>query len=613
MIKDFIAEILKKAVIKSIESGELGALKELEPKILDGIIIEKARKPEFGDFACNISFLARDARMAPPKIAEIIVKNINSEDNNQFQASVVGGFINLSLSYSYINTIISEVLDKKQDYGKSNQGNKLKVLLEYVSANPTGPLHIGHGRWAALGSSIENILKFLNYDVETEFYINDAGVQINNLGYSLFLRVLQQIDDSVYFPPDKETDPRAANFYPGDYLIEQARQYVSENPGKAELFKKTAEIVDDLYVPAAETIQELSAYGKKLNIEIQKELLTKFKTTFNTWFYESSLHKSGSVSTIIDYLREKDALYDKDGAVWFASSRFLDDQDRVIKKSDGSLTYLTADIAYHKDKLDRGYQHLINIWGADHHGYVARMKSSIQALGYPPDTLEVIIGQMVNLIIGGEQVRMGKRKKMLTLGDLVEEVGVDATRFWMVSRSTDSTLDFDVDLAKSASDENPVYYVQYAHARCSSIIRTATTERLDHENNQTLPPIYNPEELDIILNNVQNKPEILDYLWQNIDEKQISATKNLILHIESFKDTVIKAGRDRSPHYIARYLIDLASCFHSFYSECRVLNLSQTANLSKDLQEARLSLIYATRILLYNGLKLLEVNAPESM
>ncbi|MEW5820890.1 MAG: arginine--tRNA ligase, partial [Cyanobacteriota bacterium] len=479
MIKNNIADTVKNALIKSVDKHELGSLTELTDEILDGVFIEKARKPEYGDYSCNISYLSRFAKMPPPKIAAEIIKNIHPDQQELLNITVTAGFINFSLKAKWLNSIISNILEEQDNYGRSDSGGKLKVLLEYVSANPTGPLHIGHGRWAALGSCIEEIMNFAGYDVDTEFLINDAGSQMKNLGHSLFLRILQEDDSDIYFPVDKEVDSRAGAFYPGEYLVDIAKEYIKQFPEKVISFKEKATIDDNLYIPDSDIINDLIIFARDINLKQQQDLLKLFKTNINIWTSETDLHNSGKVDNILEFLKDSGYLYEKDDAIWFASSKLLDEYDRVVKKSDGSLTYLTADIAYHKDKYDRGFDHLINIWGADHHGYVPRMKSAVVALGKTADSLEVIIGQMVNLIIDGEQVRMGKRKKMLTLEDLVNEVGVDATRFWMVSRSVDTTLDFDVNLAKSASDENPVYYVQYAHARCCSILRTAIAERID--------------------------------------------------------------------------------------------------------------------------------------
>lgn len=613
MIKDLLAGVVRTAIIRSVESCSLGKLTIVLPEILNSVIIERTKNTEFGDYSCNVSYLAKEARVAPVQIAEIISKNIDDTFNTKFSTSVVSGFINFTIKPDWLNSTLSEILCKKENYGRSDSGKNLKVLLEYVSANPTGPLHIGHGRWAALGSCIEQILKFAGYDVKTEFYINDAGSQINNLGHSLALRILQENDKDIYFPLDKEIDTRAASLYPGAYLINLAKRYISQYPEKAINLKNKCKIDNNLYIPENNIIDELTEYAKPILLRQQKDLLARFKTTFDIWYSETSLHASGKVDSILNYLEKNNAVYEKDNAIWFASSRFLDNQDRVIKKSDGTLTYLTADIAYHKDKYDRGFEHLINIWGADHHGYVARMKSAVEALGYKPDSLEVIIGQMVNLIIDGEQVRMGKRKKMLTLEDLIDEVGVDATRFWMISKSTDTTLDFDVELAKSTSDENPVYYVQYAHARCCSILRTAVKERINTETKVLLEPLYKKETLQKIITERINNPELLSCLFMTDDKKQNSSTKALVIMLELFNDLILKASRDKSPNYIARYLLDLAACLHSFYSECRVLNLNDVNQIPEELQNARITLVDATRQILYNGLSLLLVNAPESM
>ena len=439
MLKDYFIGIVKNAVLKAIENNELGETKEINFEL----ICDKPKNKDFGDFAINISALSKTARMAPAVIAQTIVTYIQQEN---FSINLVQGFINFKLENKFLNEIILQILSKKENYLKTNIGNNKKVNIEYVSANPTGPSHIGHGRWAALGSAVANIMKYCNYDVFQEFYINDAGNQINKLAKSLEIRVRQLKGENIELEE---------GLYPGEYLIDCAKRYLKDNKGLS-----------------------YGDFAKSDMIRLQKELLEKFNTHFDLFFSELSLYRDGEVEKTMDALDKAGKIYKKDGAVWFKSSEYGDDQDRVLVKQDGKNTYLTADIAYHKNKFDRGFDLLINIWGADHHGYIPRMKAAMEALGYDSNKLEIILGQLVNLIENGEQQRMGKRKKMVTLDDLVDEVGVDATRFWMLMRSQDTTIDFDVDLAKSQSDKNPVFYVQYAHARACSIIRKHLTKEL---------------------------------------------------------------------------------------------------------------------------------------
>ena len=450
MLKNFFIDITKNAINEAIKANELGETKELA----FDLVCDAPKNKEFGDFAINISALAKTAKMAPPMIAQTIVKYIETKN---FSINVVAGFINFKLEKEFLNDVIVNILDKKENYLKSNVGKGEKVNIEYVSANPTGPFHIGHGRWAALGSALANIMKYCNYDVFQEFYINDAGNQINKLGKSLEVRVRQLQGENIELEED---------MYPGEYLIDCAKRYIEE--------KST--------IPYAD-------YAKTDMLRQQKELLEKFGTHFDLFFSELSLYENKEVESCMETLKKSGKIYEKDGATWFRSSDYQDDQDRVLIKTDGKNTYLTADIAYHKNKLDRGFERLINIWGADHHGYIPRMKAAIDALGYDSNKLEVLLGQLVNLIQDGEQQRMGKRKKMVTLDDLVEEVGVDATRFWMLMRSADTTIDFDIDLAKSQSDKNPVFYVQYAHARACSILRKAIENRIDVDNKTELAPL----------------------------------------------------------------------------------------------------------------------------
>jgi len=603
MIKDLILNKVEDAIRKAIQNHALGAVINNE---VFQYYVEKTKNPEFGDYSVNVSILAKHARMAPQKIAEALKPYINIPD---VEVSTIQGFINFKLGRSVLNDSIVEILIKNKDFGRNNLGKSEKVLLEYVSANPTGPLHIGHGRWAAVGSALANLLKFSGYDVSQEFYINDAGNQINNLGKSLWLRILQELGVDANFPQTEEEGSK--NYYAGEFLIEPAKEYLKINKIKAEEFYQNN---PDPLKPSDEIIKDLSDFAKALMLQSQKELLAKFKTDFDTYYSETSLHQRGEVEKTIEKLKNLDKLYEKDGALWFKSSEYGDDQDRVIKKGDGSYTYLTADIAYHYDKINRGFERLINIWGADHHGYVARIKASIEAMGKAPDCLEVLLGQLVNLIISGEQVRMGKRKKMLTLQELIEEVGVDGTRFWMIMRSIDTTLDFDVDLAKSCSDENPVFYVQYAHARVCSILRTATGERFNQDNKTQLPPFISQEALIELLNPemlrslAQNdRGEILEALWKTNSDKEIDSTKALILRLESFEDLVQTAAKTRATYLIARYTLDLAKDFHYFYTFTRVLNVED------DVMKARLCLINAVKQVFANALELLGVSAPESM
>lgn len=593
MIKKIVYENTLKAIKAAIEDNNLGELKSSENIEL---AIEKTKNPQFGDYSVNVSPLARYAKLPPQKIAENILPYVNLED---MEVSIVAGFINFKVGQNWLTKGVNEIITSKEKFGSNNIGNNEKVLLEYVSANPTGPLHIGHGRWAAVGSSLANLMKFSGYDVDQEFYINDAGNQINNLGRSLWIRVLQELGYEAKIPKTEEEGSK--NYYPGEYLIDIAKDYLKDNSDTA---KKLFEQNPNPLKPSDEIIKAMSDYAKAIILEQQKELLAKFKVDFDTWYGETSLHASGEVEKTFQQLQQSGKIYENEGAYWFKSSEYGDDQDRVIKKTDGSNTYLTADIAYHYDKLKRGYKKLINIWGADHHGYVPRMKAAIEALGYDSNSLEVLLGQLVNLVIDGEQVRMGKRKKMLTLEDLIDEVGVDATRYWMIMRSIDTTLDFDVELAKSCSDENPVYYVQYAHARACSILRNAVSERFDQETKETLPPFIQKDKLEKIFN---SSLDVINNLWNTENSKEIEATKNLVLKLEYFEELISNATKARAPYMIARYVQELAADFHHFYTFTRVLNVEDS------LMKARLVLVYATKQVLANGLSLLGVHAPESM
>ncbi len=562
MIRDFFVNSVKDALKKAVNDKKLNIPEDVEINFM----CEIPKNTEFGDYAVNVSMLSKYAKMAPPLIANIIKDYIAADD---FEVNVINGFINFKLNEKFLIKILDEVLNKKENFAKIDLGKGKKVNIEYVSANPTGPFHIGHGRWAAIGSALAEIMKYTGYNVFQEFYINDAGAQIQRLAKSLENRVKEQKGEVVEWDDD---------LYKGDYLIPVAKKYISDNRG-----------------------QSYADFAKEEMLNLQKDLLKKFRTDFDLFFSETSLYKDNEVDSCVKQLKESGKLYEKDGAVWFRSTDYTDSQDRVLRKSDGTNTYLTADIAYHKNKLDRGFDLLINIWGADHHGYIPRMKAAIDALGYDSNKLEVLLGQLVNIIENGEAVRMGKRKKMVTLGELVDEVGVDATRYWMLMRSIDTTLDFDVELAKTKSDQNPVFYVQYAHARCCSILRKAVEEKIDIETKEKHDPYFTAEELSKLL-----EEHKISRLYDN-DKKADDSTKAIILKLEEFKSTIEAASRLRAPYMLCKYAQELAQEMHHFYNFTRVL--SDDAEMTK----VRLLVVYGVKIILKEVLNLIRVEAPEKM
>lgn len=577
MIKDYFLNEIETAIKKAIKDNKLGEMKEYTRGSLS---TERPKNADFGDFAINVSSLARYARIAPPLIAKNILEYVE-KDNNEY--SVVAGFINFKAGKTLLSNAIEEIFKKDTNYGKPENVKTEKILLEYISANPTGPFHIGHGRWAAMGSVLANLLKFYGHEVYQEFYINDAGSQIQKLGRSLAIRVRQELGEDIDFPTD---EIERKNFYPGDYLIPVAKEFIKKYPNE-----KTFEQLSDT------TLKLLCDFAKDYEEKVQRDLLDNFRVHFDNFYSELSLHKSGKVEECVQKLRDSGKIYEKEGAEWFKSSEYGDDQDRVIKKADGSNTYLTADIAYHIDKLERGFDRLINIWGADHHGYVARVKASIEALGYDPNKLEVLLGQLVNLVINGNEVRMGKRKNMVTLEDLIDEVGVDATRFWMSMRNIDTTLDFDIELAKTNSDENPVFYVQYAHARACSILRNAVEEKLNTETGEKTPAPMTKAELDELINNYKAETIL----------PTLDTAKKLILKLEEYKSMIKTSAETRQVYTICRYVQELASEFHSFYNSNRVISDD------KEMMRARLALVIGVKKVLRNALNILAVNAPEKM
>ena len=576
MLRDYFLDKVETALEKAVAQGKVGQMSEYQKGTL---IVERPKNPDFGDFAINVSSLARNAKIAPPLIANAIVEFIDKEGN---EYTVVAGFINFKAGETLLTGLVKEIIDKKENFGRPQNAQTEKIILEYISANPTGPFHIGHGRWAAMGSALANLLKFYGHEVYQEFYINDAGSQIQKLGRSLVMRVKQELGENIDFPTDEE---ERKNYYPGDYLIPVAKAFIEQ---KSLTNKNDVDAID---------LSVYCDFAKEYEEKVQRDLLDRLHVEFDNFYSELTLHKSGKVDECVEALKKSGKIYEQDGAVWFRSSDYGDEKDRVIKKADGTNTYLTADIAYHAGKLERGFDRMIDIWGADHHGYIPRVKASLEALGYASNKLEVLLGQLVNLVIDGNEVRMGKRKNMVTLEDLVDEVGVDATRFWMTMRNIDTTLDFDIELAKKSSDENPVFYVQYAHARACSIIRNATQPKIDTETGEKSAPVIAENDFNNLLNNFD----------KGIIKLTLKEARKLILKLEEFKHLIVTSARDRQVYTICRYVQDLASEFHSFYNSTRVI----TDDV--ELTKARLSLIYAFKTVLANALKIIAVSAPERM
>lgn len=580
MIKDYFINEIEKAVCKAVEAKKLGAMTEYSKGTLSP---ERPKNIDFGDYAVNVSQLARFAKIAPPQIANAILEYIEKDDN---EYTVIGGFINFKAGKKILSNLVEEIFTSKKEFGKPENIEPEKIILEYVSANPTGPFHIGHGRWAAMGSVLANLLKFYGHEVYQEFYINDAGSQIQKLGNSLAIRIRQELGENIDFPED---EAERKNYYPGEYLIPVAKSFIEHNK---ELLKQVRN--DITLIP----LQNLCDFAKDYEEKVQRDLLDKFKVHFDNFYSELTLHKSGKVEECVNKLKASGKIYQKDGADWFKSSDYGDDQDRVIKKADGSNTYLTADIAYHIDKLERGFDRMINIWGADHHGYVARVKASIEALGYDPNKLEVLLGQLVNLVIDGNEVRMGKRKNMVTLEDLIDEVGVDATRFWMSMRNIDTTLDFDIELAKKNSDENPVFYVQYAHARACSILRNVIAEKINTETGEKSSAPMTESDLN----------NFIDEFKANMVLPTVDTARQLILKLEEYKSVIKNSAETRQVYTICRYVQELASEFHSFYNANRVISED------KEMMKARIALVWSVKTVLHNALEdILAVNAPERM
>ena len=545
-------EKLAAAVRAAAERGSAeGVFPEAE---LPAVELEVPPKKEMGDFATNFAMKsARAFHKSPRQIAEALSERFPKDGIDRVE--IAGpGFINFYLARDVIYDGLRAAIAAGEAYGNLPKKDGLPVQVEYVSANPTGPLHVGHGRGAAVGSALVNLLRAAGYTVEAEYYINDAGNQIDHLAESVNARYLELCGQPTEMPEDG---------YHGQDIVETARR-IKEKDGEKYLS-----------MPEAERLAIFKERALAEKLAALKEDLAAFNVHFDVWFSERTLHPD-KVNAAVEKLRANGNIYEKDGALWLRSTAYGDDKDRVVIRAGGEPTYLAADIAYHKDKFERGFGRVINLWGADHHGYICRVKAAIRALGGDPERLTVMLLQMVSLLRGGEAVKMSKRTgESVTLAELIEEVGTDAARYFFVMRSPDSQLDFDIDLAKSQSSENPVYYVQYAHARIASVFRQAEETGLRESDAFSL--LTDESELD------------------------------LIKKIEEYPREVEKAAADLAPQRIARIAHEMAGAFHSFYSRCRIMGVEP------DLAGARLALAGKTAQVIRHALHILGVGAPEKM
>ncbi|MCR5176613.1 MAG: arginine--tRNA ligase [Anaerovibrio sp.] len=551
---------IKEKLIAAIEGAAKTAIKDgaFSEGQLPNIILEVPPKKELGDFATNFAMQsARAFHMNPRKIAEELTARIDADWLEHTE--IAGpGFINFFLKSNVLYDGLKDILNRGEEFGQLPQKDMKPVQVEYVSANPTGPLHVGHGRGAAAGSALVNVMRAAGYPVVSEYYINDAGNQIDNLALSVNHRYLELLGQAT-----EETFPE--NGYHGADIVDTARRIIRKDNDKY------------LNMSQEERLGIFKELALKEKLEALKEDLAAFNCEFDVWYSERTLHPD-KVNKAIELLKSNGKIYEEGGALWLKSTEYGDDKDRVVIRDNGVPTYLAADIAYHKDKYERGFGKIINIWGADHHGYICRVKAAISALGYDADNLEVLLLQMVRLLRGGEMVKLSKRTgQTVTLAELIEEVGTDAARYFFIMRSMDSQLDFDLDLAKSKTNENPVYYIQYAHARICSIFRQAQETGLQVTGDVDLALLVDETEIDII-----NK-------------------------LQEYEEEIERAAAEYAPQRIARYAYELASKFHSFYNQCRILGVEDK------LAEARLALVTVTAHTIRHALGILGVSAPEKM
>lgn len=552
-MKETVIQGIKAALAAAVSAGDLP----------DGeypdVLLEVPPQKEFGDFATNIAMQsARIAHKSPRMIADVLLKHLDAPWLEK--AEVAGaGFINFFLKHDIIYDTLCHILEQGKQYGQAPLRAEDTVQVEYVSANPTGPLHVGHGRGAAYGSALVNLLRAAGYNVQSEYYINDAGNQMNNLAVSVNARYLELLGKKAEIPE---------NGYHGADIIDTARAIIEQDGDKYLQMDEKDRL----------EIFKNRAYEEKL--KALKRDLESFNVTFDKWFSERTLHPE-AIKKACETLKGNGNMYEKDGALWLKSTAYGDDKDRVVIRDNGVPTYLAADIAYHKNKYERQFKKLINIWGADHHGYVARVKAAMAALGLDPNQLEILLLQMVSLFRNGELVKMSKRTgQAITLNELIEEVGTDAARYFFIMRSLDTQLDFDLDLAKSHSNENPVYYIQYANARIFSIYKQ-----------------------------IAENGDVFDMTWKNTKWDKLKEERELALikKMAAYPEEIRKAAADRAPHRIAHFVYEMAGLFHAFYNNCHLIQSD------KELEEARLALVTAVQITIANCLAVLGISAPETM
>ncbi|MGA8180429.1 MAG: arginine--tRNA ligase [Desulfobacterales bacterium] len=535
--------------------------KELPSAEFSEIEVEVPKIPSHGDFSTNIAMVAASIQKMPPQnIAKTILKFIEDPDHILAKSEIAGpGFINFFIKTEAWHPVLRKIHQENAAYGASNIGKGKKIQVEFVSSNPTGPLHVGHGRGAAVGDSVANILRYCGYDVQKEYYINDSGRQINTLGQSVYLRYKALLGDNIQFPQE---------CYQGDYIRDYAKE-IMDLKGKTLLDRDEAQSILFCAQFAAE----------RIITEIRKDL-HDFGIEFDNWFSEQSLYDTGKVNVVVEKFKAKQMIYEKDGALWFKTTDFGDEKDRVVVRQNGQTTYFASDIAYHIDKFARGFDRVIDVWGADHHGYIPRVTAAVEASGLNRDRFNVILVQLVNLLREGEPVAMSTRAgEFVTLNEVVKEVGRDAARFIFLTRHYDSPLDFDLELAKKRTNDNPVFYVQYVHARISSILRKAREKGLREFgwDEAAASTLQEPEEIE------------------------------LIKSMDRYPGVVEDSAKYMEPHRVTFYLMELASCFHAYYNKHRVL--VEDPLLSK----ARLGLVLAVQKVIRNGLALLGVSAPDKM